>query len=549
MRSRRTGSSGSDEPTRRPKQPNRKLRIEHRSGLTRSLSLEALEERTMLTGHPLILPTAHTSAYVAAQTAVVTSPTEPIRWTPSTTNLADPVNGPMAKGGAALVNLYQQYLATQQPGATTSLATVMSKHNDFLFSGNSIALELLDSGSESLGNFVSDLEALGAQTTDVSQTYDSVDALVPIASLGSIAEMTAVRTMNPSLKPTVRAAYNPGAGGPAMNVAGVKAQGINGTGVQVGVLSDSVNNLGGLSTAEADGFLASSGPTKVNVIQDGNLITDPENEDEGAAMLEEIHAIAPGAALSFDTVGDTQVQFAQNVTTLANNGAKVIADDIGFIDEPYFEPGVLDDSIAAAVASGDSYFSAAGNAGNDGFREASNWVLENNQYVFNWNAGSGTVANQMQFTASVDGGTLLGLEWDNAWNGAPGSGKVVDNVQLTVTEVTPFPQILINTAFGNNNTFATGEPFQSVFLPDDGTYIIEATIQNAVGSGANDGLLTAGAGCQRLWNSSRKTSARRSRSSRYSPARRRRAPRSHRLATRRGRRPSGSGPSTQKRRR
>ena len=231
MRSRRRWWMGSGARSRRPKQSNRKLRIERWSGLTRSLSLEALEERTMLTGHPLILPTAHTSAFVATQrAAVVASPSEPFGWTPSTTNLADPVNGPLAKGGASLVNLYQQYLATQQPGATASLATAMSSDSDFQFSGNSIALELLDSGSESLGNFVSDLEALGAQTTDISQTYDAVDAYVPIASLGSIAEMSSVRSMNPSLKPTVRAIYNPGAGGPAMNVAGLAAQGINGGG-------------------------------------------------------------------------------------------------------------------------------------------------------------------------------------------------------------------------------------------------------------------------------------------------------------------------------
>ena len=63
---------------------------------------------------------------------------------------------------------------------------------------------------------------------------------------------------------------------------------VNGSGIKVGVLSDSFNNLGGAAADEADGAL----PSTVQVLKD-----DPSGSgtDEGRAMMEIIHEIAPGA--------------------------------------------------------------------------------------------------------------------------------------------------------------------------------------------------------------------------------------------------------------
>ena len=72
--------------------------------------------------------------------------------------------------------------------------------------------------------------------------------------------------------------------------------GVDGTGETIGVLSTSVNQFnGGLAASYATGDLNPANP--VNVIQD-----DPgEPTDEGRAMLENIHDIAPGANLQFAT--------------------------------------------------------------------------------------------------------------------------------------------------------------------------------------------------------------------------------------------------------
>ena len=105
----------------------------------------------------------------------------------------------------------------------------------------------------------------------------------------------------------------------------------------------------------------------------------------------------------------------------------------------------------------------------------------------------------MNFTATVAGGTLLGLEWDNPWNGV--TGTVTDNVQMTIFDQTTGTFLNTTTPPANTqgetggmaNTIAIGEPFQSIFLPNDGTYTITAFIPNTVeGPGvSNPGFATA----------------------------------------------------------
>ena len=72
------------------------------------------------------------------------------------------------------------------------------------------------------------------------------------------------------------------------------------------------------------------------MIEDSTL-----TDDEGRAMLEEIHDIAPDASLAFATGEFTQLHMARNVVALADAGAQVIVDDLGNLQEPVFQPGVV----------------------------------------------------------------------------------------------------------------------------------------------------------------------------------------------------------------
>lgn len=129
--------------------------------------------------------------------------------------------------------------------------------------------------------------------------------------------------------------------------------GVDGTGVKVGVLSDGVKSLAA-SQASAD-----LGSVTVLPGQAG-----PADGDEGTAMLEIIHDLAPGAQLYFATAFTSEPQFATNIRALRSAGCKIIVDDVSYFDESPFQDGPVAQAVNDVTASGALYFSSAGNSGN-----------------------------------------------------------------------------------------------------------------------------------------------------------------------------------------
>lgn len=147
------------------------------------------------------------------------------------------------------------------------------------------------------------------------------------------------------------------------------AFGVNGAGVTIGVLSDGVETL---ARAQARGDL----PGNVIVLP-GQSGTEPAGiQDEGTAMLEIVHDLAPGAQLMFATGFRSIEEFATNIRALRAAGADIIVDDIGyFVETPFqlgqapgvlaqYNGGVVSQAVNDVVADGAIYFSSAGNSGN-----------------------------------------------------------------------------------------------------------------------------------------------------------------------------------------
>ena len=86
-------------------------------------------------------------------------------------------------------------------------------------------------------------------------------------------------------------------------------------------------------------------------------------------MLQIVHDVAPGASLAFYSGENSEADFANGIGRLAapvsagGAGAKVIADDLGYFDEPFFQDGIVAQAVDAVEANGVAYFSAAGNNG------------------------------------------------------------------------------------------------------------------------------------------------------------------------------------------
>lgn len=107
---------------------------------------------------------------------------------------------------------------------------------------------------------------------------------------------------------------------------------VDGAGIKVGVLYNSFNDLGGAATDEADGALPSA--SNIQVLSD----LSSGGTDEGRAMMQIIYDIAPGANLAFYTAANSEQDLANGILALAAAGCKVICDDFGYYDEPFFLP-------------------------------------------------------------------------------------------------------------------------------------------------------------------------------------------------------------------
>ncbi len=136
---------------------------------------------------------------------------------------------------------------------------------------------------------------------------------------------------------------------------------VDGTGIKIGVLSNGVTSL---AQSQALGDL---GPVTILPGQAGT-------GDEGTAMLEIIHDLAPGAQLFYATALGSITSFAQNIRDLRTAGCDIIVDDVFYFVETPFQDGqtaptntnggAVIQAVNDVTAAGAMYFSSAGNSGN-----------------------------------------------------------------------------------------------------------------------------------------------------------------------------------------
>ncbi len=207
----------------------------------------------------------------------------------------------------------------------------------------------------------------------------------------------------------------------AMGTASARATfGIDGAGVAIGILSDSYDQLGGEAADIASGDL----PSDVVVIDDSAL---GANIDEGRAMAQLIHDIAPGADLLFHTAFNGEPDFAQGILDLAAAGADIIVDDIGYLNSPMFQDGVVGQAVDQVVANGAVYFSAAGNSADSSYEASyvdSGTSIAGLSLTNIHEFGPGDIVQEIVVPAG--GSTLLSVQWDQPFASAGGVGASTD---------------------------------------------------------------------------------------------------------------------------
>lgn len=269
------------------------------------------------------------------------------------------------------------------------------------------------------------LTALGANVVATLPRYNRIEAYIPWTSLPAISNLGDKGLMGivGVPKPITSAGSVTSEGVNVMESDRVQAStpGYDGTGVKVGVLSDSYNWLGGAAADVASGDL----PAGVQVLQDNS------GSDEGRAMLQIVHDVAPGADLAFATAFNTESTFASNIQALADAGAKVITDDVTYFAEPFFQPGIVAQAVDNVVTNnGVSYFSSAGNFASQGYDTAAGNSYGSNPLNFVTDTISGIypspmkyfdfdptagVNDRMTFTIPSGGGLIISFQWDQPY--------------------------------------------------------------------------------------------------------------------------------------
>lgn len=274
----------------------------------------------------------------------------------------------------ALQQLYKdRFIQSEKDQTMRPLSHGRSGRNELLASSITLDGKVLIKAVGTYPNtqLLADLKALGLQ--GAATFGHEVSGFLPISSLPQVEKLSSLAFMRISLRAVQVGAVANQADHALKSDIARENYGVDGSGVKIGVLSDSYNTLGGADDAIASGDLPGPGnpngfTTPITVLKEFSGV----GSDEGRGMLELIHDIAPGAALYFYTAFEGEADFANGILALADAGCQVIVDDVSYLAEPYFQDGIIAQAVDQVHSQGIAYFSSAGNYASNSYQAAFN---------------------------------------------------------------------------------------------------------------------------------------------------------------------------------
>jgi hypothetical protein len=207
------------------------------------------------------------------------------------------------------------------------------------------------------------IRRVGGEVINSFAQFNAIRALVPLTSLEELAGRRDVRFIERAAIAVTNTGSVDGEGDTTHRAIDARPVfGVTGAGVNVGVLSDSVDFL---AASQALGDL---GPVTVLPGQSGVPGTG-----EGTAMLEIVADLTPGAPLFFATGFAGQASMAANILALQAAGCNIIVDDITYFAESPFQDGVIAQAVNTVSGLNALYFSSARNSGNFNDGTSSTW--------------------------------------------------------------------------------------------------------------------------------------------------------------------------------
>jgi hypothetical protein len=289
-------------------------------------------------------------------------------------------SGSFAKIGRALATLYFQHEAEGAAGVRRLVGGSAKRyrqtprarvHSPVSGDGTHVTVNAVATGDPSA--LQDALEQLGLENG--ARVGRLVSGRFPIAALGTAARLPSLQGMLPAYVRTHVGSVTSEAD-TAHDALGARSTfGVNGSGQKVCALSDSYNNPSGtVSTTASDDVQSGDLPGTDN--PDGfttpvDVLDDSESGgDEGRAMLQLIHDLAPGAELGFHTAFGGFANFAEGIRELADAGCTIIVDDVAYGSGPFYQDGLVAQAVDDVVSEGVAYFSSAGNNGQNAYKSA-----------------------------------------------------------------------------------------------------------------------------------------------------------------------------------
>jgi hypothetical protein len=344
---------------------------------------------------------------------------------------------------------------------------------------------------------LADLQDLGLESGATAGNV--VSGRLPISAIKDAAGLASLRGMTPAYaRLHVGSVGSEADTAHAANVARLNT-GTDGSGQKVCALSDSYDN-GDAATSAADDIRSGDLPgagnpdgntTPVDVLDDRfDGTEDLPASDEGRAMLQLIHDIAPGANLGFHTaVFGGFAGFVSGIRELADAGCTIIVDDIRYASEPFYQDGPVTNAIDDVVTNdGVAYFSSAGNDGQNSyeapFRNSGEpGVISTSSVRHDFDSSALTTDTRQEITIR-DGGTfeIFPLQWTDPSARVEGSSG--PDTDLDIALVDDSDNVV---AQSSDDNIANGDPSEILEYTNDtgSTQTLGLVIEKADGPDPN----------------------------------------------------------------
>lgn len=368
-------------------------------------------------------------------------------------------------------------LRVQQTNGAPAQSPVRDLMQDtrIMVSNGMVAIEAVVTAGQNSDELLRQLQALGLREGVAYRQM--VSGYLPIDKIDDLENVEALRFARPAYEPMHNAGRVTSQGDRAMRSdVARQVNNVTGAGSKVGILSDTYNALGGA----AAGVVSDDLPPNVQVLRDL-----PTGTDEGRAMAEIVHDVAPGAAIAFHTANGGQPAFAQGIRSLAAAGCNIIVDDVIYFAEPYFQDGAIAQAIDDVTANGSvTYFSSAGNNARTSYQSAFNSAGQQTLPGYGvgtpHNFGGGDI--YQRFTLPPNSTVRIGFQWDDPFASVSGGSGARTNMDIL---------LYVNGVyqFGSVTNNIGGDPFEFLGISYSGATPLNVDLVLVKKSGPDPNLV------------------------------------------------------------